>query len=304
MHSRTLAVLHLFDIIKSMAHKALKFCMAAWTLLSLLCGGSIADTRKPLVLGIHPYLPSTELVQRFTPLAGYLSRRTGKPVIIEVAKDYEEQIDRIGNNKIDIAFMGPVSYVKMVGKYGKKPILARLEVNGKPTFRGAVVTARESRIKSLRDLKGKRFAFVEPNSTMGHLVPRYLLLQEGMDVTELDSYKFLYNHHNVALSVLAGDFDAGAVKEDVFYEYERRGLRLLAWTPPISEHVFVASPLLPGKTIRDLRSALLGLDRDEEGGAIMSAIQENLTGIVEAADGNYENLRLILEALKRFGVEP
>lgn len=287
-----------------MRQEIFKFFLPALTLLSVLCSGSVVNAGESLILGIHPYLPATELVTRFGPLSEYLSRRVGKPFIIEVARDYEDQIDRIGNNNIDIAFMGPVSYVKLVEKYGRKPILARLEVNGKPTFRGAIITARESRIRTLPDLKGKRFAFVDPNSTMGHLVPRYVLWEAGVDVKDLEGHKFLYNHHNVALSVLAGDFEAGAVKEDVFYDYEKRGLRVLAWTPPISEHLFVANPRLPDRTVKALREALLRLREDKDGRAIMSGVQENLTGIVAAKDGDYGNLRLVLKTLKRIGVEP
>jgi len=272
--------------------------------LALLCTWTTVDAHDFLTLGIHPYLPATELVDRFTPLADYLSRKTGKRIVIEIAKDYKDHIDKIGNNKLDIAFMGPVSYVSLVEKYGKKPILARLEIKGKPTFRGAIITAKNSGIKKLADLKKKRFAFVDPESTMGHLVPRYMLLEAGVDAKDLAVYKFLYNHHNVALSVLAGDFDAGAVKEDVFYEYEKRGLRVIEWTPSLSEHNFVASSMLPGETFKVLQGALLQLKYNKEGKAILLKMQGNLTGMVSASDSDYNNLRIILRRLKKAGIQP
>jgi len=116
--------------------------------------------------------------------------------------------------------------------------------------------------------------------------------------------RFVYNHHNVALGVLAGDFDAGVVKEDVYYEYEKRGIRALAWTPAISEHVFVTGSHLPKETVIALREALLQLKDDKEGKAIMLRIQENLTGIVPAVDGDYHNLRTIMKKLEKIGVQP
>lgn len=271
---------------------------------ALVCSPGIINADDELILGIHPYLPATELVNRFTPLTDYLSRRVGKRVVIDIAKDYKEHIDKIGNNEINIAFMGPVSYVKLVEKYGKKPVLARLEVTGKPTFKGAIITAKDSGVKTLADLKGKRFAFVDPESTMGHLVPRYMMLKAGVGIEDLAEYEFIYNHHNVALGVLAGDFEAGAVKEDVFYEYEKRGLRVLEWTPAISEHVFVTSPLLSKETARALQEALLGLKDEKQGRAIMLKIQENLTGIVPAVDRDYDNLRDIIRTLEKSGVNP
>lgn len=282
----------------------MRFLVTIIIFLALLCTGSILSAHDFLTLGIHPYLPAAELVDRFTPLTDYLSRKIGKPIVIEIAKDYKEDIDKIGNNKIDIAFMSPAPYVMLVEKYGKRPILARLEIMGKPTFRSAIITAKNSSINTLADLKNKRFAFVAPETTMGHLVPRYTLSEAGIDVKDLAEYKFLYNHHNVALGVLAGDFDAGAVKEDVFYEYEKRGLRVIAWTPSMSEHNFVASSLLPKETVKALQEALLQLKYDKEGRAILLKMQGNLTGMVSASDRDYDNLRIILRKLKKIGVQP
>lgn len=260
-----------------------------------------AYSQEKLILGIHPYLPSTELIDRFTPLANYLSIKIEKSVVIDISKDYKDHIDKVGKDKLDIAFMGPVSYVKMVQRYGKKPILCRLEVDGKPTFRGAIVVPKGSKIKSLTDLKGKRVAFVEPESTMGYIVPLYMLLNAGVKLRDLSDYKFLYNHHNVALSVLAGDFDAGAIKEDVFYEYEKRGLVALSWSPSISEHLFVARMGIPKETINRLRDVLVQLKDDKEGLGIIKKIQGNLTGFVSATERDYENLRIIYRRLQKAG---
>jgi phosphonate transport system substrate-binding protein len=262
-----------------------------------------ADAQESLTLLIHPYLPPTELINRFSPLADYLGKKTGMPVNIQISKDYEEHIDQIGKDRVDIAFMGPASYVKLVDKYGRKPMLARLEINGSPTFRGAVITAKGSRIKTLDDLKGKRFAFGDPNSTMGHLVPRFMMWKAGIDVKDLAFYTFINNHHNVALGVLSGDFDAGAVKDEVFYEYEKRGVRAIAWSPFLSEHLFVTSNSLPKKTVKELKEALYQLKNDKENMTIISRIEKDITGIVPVDDKDYDTLRAVLKTLKKTGVE-
>lgn len=270
---------------------------------ALLFMTTSTSAHESLALQIHPYLPATELVDRFTPLANYLSKKIGKPVVIRISKDYQEHIDLIGNNKADIAYMGPASYVKMVRIYGKKPMLARQDINGKPTFMGAIIIPKDSPLNSLKGLKGKRFAFGDPNSTMGHLVPRYMIWEAGVDVKDFAGYSFIDNHHNVVLGVLADRFDAGAVKDDVFYEYEKRGLKVLTWTPPISEHVFVTSSSFSEKTAKTLRNALLQLNTDKEGLAIMRRIHKNMTGMSPASDKDYDNLRTILRGLEKIGVK-
>ncbi|MBI5674869.1 MAG: phosphate/phosphite/phosphonate ABC transporter substrate-binding protein [Nitrospirae bacterium] len=288
----------------SLSFSKFKFFVFIFSLLtSLLCRPGISNAQESLILGIHPYLPATELIDRFTLLARYLSEKTGQPVKLEIAKDYKDHIDKIGKDKLDIAFMGPASYVKMVSLYGKKPILARLEISCKPTFRGIIIVKKESPLHSLEDLKGKSFAFADSESTMGHLIPRFVLLEAGVRVEDLASHAFLTNHNSIALGVLMGNYDAGAVKEDVFYEYKKRGLKELASTPEISEHVFVTCNSLPTEKVRTLQEALYHLKDDKKGRKILSALRDNLTGMVPAVDKDYDSLRIILQGLEKEGVK-
>lgn len=267
----------------------------------LLLAGEPAHAQDALTLGVHPYLASTELVRRFRPLADYLSRKIDVPVVIEISIDYQDHIDKIGKDRLDMAYMGPAPYVKLVKTYGPKPLLARLEINGEPTFTGVIIKARDNPIKSLAELRGKSFAFGDPDSTMSHLVPRYMIRQAGLEARDLSRYSFLHNHNNVALGVLVGDFDAGAVKEEVFFKYRTRGLSELARTPRISEHLFVASDKLPDDQVKAIRSALLRLKDDPEGRAIMVSIKETVTGFVPVRNSDYDNLRHILESLADLG---
>lgn len=264
----------------------------------------IANAQKPMTLGVHPYLPKSVLLDQFTPLADYLSREVDQPVTVEVSSDYQEHIDKIGSDKLDIAYMGPASYVKVVDNYGPKSLLARIEINGKPTFQGVIIVAKDSSLTNMADLAGKIFAFGDWNSTMSHLVPRYMIFKAGVGIEKLADHKFLKNHHNVALGVLMGDFDAGAVKEEVFYEYEDRGLKILSKTPQISEHVFVVSNLLSSETVLRLRKALYRLRDDVDGLLIMSSIKKNMTGMVPAKDEDYNNLREIFKFLETNGIRP
>ena len=113
-----------------------------------------------LTLWIHTYLPATELIKKFSPLAAYLSKKCGQPIEVKVSKSYQSHKKRIGEGQMDLAYVGPASYVKITQTYGKKTVLACLEVNGKPFFHGVIVTLKNSAINNLHDLRGKRFAFV------------------------------------------------------------------------------------------------------------------------------------------------
>ncbi|MCF6355464.1 MAG: phosphate/phosphite/phosphonate ABC transporter substrate-binding protein [Candidatus Polarisedimenticolaceae bacterium] len=258
----------------------------------------------PLILGVHPYTSAARLMEAYKPLASYLSRKTGRAITVKISKDYRTHIQLIGEGKLDIAYMGPASYVKLVARYGKKPLLARQAIHGSPSFQGKIVVRQESSISSLTELLGRRFAFGEVASTMSHLVPRYMLRRAGVAVDQLAGYRFLGSHDNVALAVLAGDFDAGAVKEAVYEKYQPRGLKVLASTPMLSEHLLVTRSNLPEQLRQALREALYALKDDPQGAVIMNDIKPGMTTWLPVADTNYRNLRTILDVLVTEGVRP
>lgn len=256
-----------------------------------------------LTLSVHPFKPPTQLVESFTPLATFLSGKLGGiPVSLRIATDYQAHINAIGHDEVDIAYMGPAAYVKLVEVYGVKPVLARQAINGSPFFQGKIFVLKDSAIASLTDLKGKRFAFTEPLSTMGYLLPRSMLLHAGITIDALASFNFVGDHINVALAVLAGEFDAGAVKEDVFFKYESQGLRAIGTSPAISDHAFVVSNNVAPAQVLRLREILLHLHDDPNGKIIMSGLAKNLSAFVPAVDADYDSLRVILRELKAAGV--
>jgi len=269
----------------------------------LFSSAGTVHAQEPLSFCIHPYQVDRELHERFDPLARYLGKKIGQPVKVVIARDYDDQIDRVGKGKIDIAFMGPAPYITMVDRYGNITILGRFETNGNPTFHGVIFIARDSPLRGLADLRGKRFAFGDPNSTMSHLVPVYMLWKAGVRVDALGKHAFLGKHENVALGVLSGDFDAGAIREDIFFQYEKRGLKILTRTPEFSEHLFVADNRLPKKTVQALRRALLDLKNSKEGKAILTTVKEDATGIVPANDKDYDSLREVLRQTEKLGIK-
>jgi len=275
--------------------------LKAWLLIAMVTGvataGLVKADQTPLILAVHPYLPTPEIVTRFTPLADYLSAVLGRPVEVRVGRTYDEHIEAVGADRVDLAFVGPVPYITMVRKFGHKPLLARLEIDGAPTFLGYIVTREDSPIHTLADLKGKSFAFGDRNSTMGHVVPHFVLHEAGVDVKDLSRFAFLGAHNNVALAVLAGDMDAGALKDEAYAKYRTQGLRVLAQTPPISEHVFVANSKMSSALIVSLRKALLDLKSHPRGAEIMRRLNDKLTGMVAVKDADYDSLRTIVDTV-------
>jgi len=99
--------------------------------------------------------------------------------------------------------------------------------------------------------------------------------------------------------VLAGDADAGAVKEAVYYKYKTRGLRVLKFTPDISEHLFVATAKLKKELIKDIQHIFLNMNVNNElEKKILNNIKPGMDGFIKAKDADYDNLRVILKTIK------
>ncbi len=257
------------------------------------------EAQNAYIFGIHPYLTAKELLERFTPLMNYLSDELDKPVVLRVAKTYKNHIQRVGEDKVDMAYLGPAPYVKLVENYGQKHLLVKIQVVGQSTFRGAIIVSQDSRIKTLTDLRGKGFAFGSPNSTMSHFVPRFVLWEAGMTVDQLSHYQFIKSHENVVLGVLLGEFEAGAIKKDIFNRYAQQGIKVLTWTPPITVHLFVATHRFPQQQLDKLRQLFLNLNKHPKGKTILTSIKKSITGVTKVKDQDYNELRYILRTVEQ-----
>jgi phosphonate transport system substrate-binding protein len=271
----------------------LKIFIYAAVIIILL--GQPLCAQETLKLQVYPYLSASDLLKRFAPLTEFLSRVSGKRVICNISRDYSEHIDLIGMDKVDIAYIGPTSYVKMTQKYGQKQILARIEISGSSSYRGVIVARNDSPAIDLKNLYGRSFAFGDPNSTMGYLFPLKMLREAGVHKRDLLRHNFLNSDQNVALGVLMGDYDAGAMKEEVYHKLKERGLKALAWTPRVSEHMFIASLSVPKDLAASLRNALLTLTDK----SILSSVKDNATAFVPADDRDYDNLREMLTSMEQ-----
>ena len=155
----------------------------------------------------------------------------------------------------------------------------------------------DSKLKSLRELGGKHFAFGDKNSTLSSLLPLRLLNDAGINLSDLAGFTYLKNHHNVALSVLLGKHDAGGVKEEVFREYESRGLKAVQWTADIPTHIFVARPGLAQEKVEQLSKLLQNIHQQPEGISILQKIKKGTTAIIPAQVEEYAELRQLISPL-------
>ncbi len=287
----------------------LRSCVRAWVdrpwlwLCGLILVAAVAPAAgaAPLRFEVNPFIGALELERRFSPLVRYLEGQIGVPIELRISPDYESHIEAVGSGEVDIAFLGPRPYVELTARYGAFPLLARYEIDGKGFYHGVIVVPAKSDLQRLTDLRGRRFAFGDHHSTMSTLVPHYLLLQAGIHEEDLGEAAYLNNHENIALGVLMGRFDAGAMMESVYQSYRGRGLRILERSPPFSEHLLVAAQGTDPQRVAALRRALFALGATPEGAAILHGLKPSLTAFGPVEDRDYDGLREILRRMEGGG---
>ncbi|GCE23345.1 phosphate/phosphite/phosphonate ABC transporter substrate-binding protein [Dictyobacter kobayashii] len=201
------------------------------------CGGNAnstantsANTRcaHPISLdqinfGLIPAENATQVMDQTKPFADALSKEVCKPVKLFVGTSYNATIEAMSSKKVDVALYGPLSYILAADKYNAQVILRQLTTGGADHYYSYIITTKKTGIKTLSDLKGKRFSFVDPGSTSGNLVPRYIFAQNHID-PDKDMKSFYAGSHDVSvMSVISGKADAGAVASDTFDDLVSKG---------------------------------------------------------------------------------
>lgn len=272
--------------------------LGGWLLaLGLMLTGHPASAATGLVFAVHPYLAGSEIEQRFAPLARRLSRDIGLPITLRVSPNYDAHIQAVGQGLADLAYIGPAELLLVEARFGRRHRLGQIVFSDRRWLSGHLVTRQPpanpaaSSAERLASLRGQRIAFVDRQSTMGYLVPIAVLRAAGIHENEFESSKFVGSHDNVALGVLAGEFQVGAVKDETFEKYRRQGLYSLLEMPLVPEHVFVASPRIPAEWQRRLQQALFGLADDDEGKAVLHAIRDDVSKIVPVDGRAFDALR-------------
>ena len=260
------------------------------TALIFACFAAPLFAAETYVFGVHPYKNPAELAVIFKPMIALLEAETGAKISFRSAKDYESFNESIVKGEIDIFFMGPSIYAELSGQHPDKVRLVATALNkGKPTFKGVIVAKKDGPINSLADLKGKKVAFGDRDSTLSCYIPAAMLMDAG--IFDSMKYDFTGKHENVANSVLQGGHDAGGLKPDVAEKFLGQGLKVIAESAPVYEHVVGVGPKVDAATMKKIQTALVNL-KDP---TVATSIQKDYTGFAITKPSDYAPLLGIIK---------
>ena len=184
---------------------------------------------KTLIIGLLPEQNIFHQLERYDPLAKYISSKIGMKIELKVLPRYGNIINNFVSEKMDGAFFGSFTYALAHSKLGLEVIARPEDTKGISTYHGLLFARKDSGIRSIKDMAGKRLAFVDKATTAGYLLPLAYFKKYGIDNYRnyLKETYFAGTHEDVINDVLDRKTDIGAAKNTVFYRLAEQDKRIL-----------------------------------------------------------------------------
>ncbi|MCC7478566.1 phosphate/phosphite/phosphonate ABC transporter substrate-binding protein [bacterium] len=264
----------------------------------------LGSEKNPLVMAFVPSTEAQNVMSSGEQLAAALQQETGlyyKPL---VATSYVGIVEAMGAGSVHVGWLPPLAYVFAHDRNGDEVVL-KVVRHGKATYRGMVVVMADSPLQSLADLKGKRVAFPDQASASGHLYPRALMLEQGVNPdTDFAETSFSGGHDSALLALLKGGADAACCYDDARTKLVEGGYpdimsttRALAYTADIPADNVTLAAALPSELRAQISAGLSAVAASETGKKILMDLYE-IEGLEPATDADYDPVRKMAEVLK------
>lgn len=254
------------------------------TLLLLFSPLSMAT--QQVTFGIVPQQSAATLAKKWGPILKYLSNQTGYNFVFRTAKDIPEFEKRVLNGEYDVAYMNPYHYTVFHQKPGYNAFAKQKDKK----IRGILVVRNDSEITELSQLQETTLAFPSPAAFAASVIPRSSLTLQDISFEP----KYVSSHDSVYLNVSKSLFTAGGGIERTFNNTTpavREQLRILWKTPGYTPHAFATHPDMSKDMVNAISQALLSLNDNEKGQALLSSI--SFKGVEVANNADWDDVRAL-----------
>lgn len=266
----------------------------------------LGTAKNPVKIYFVPSVDAKVIEDRSKVIKEYLEANTPYKFKVGMPSSYIAVVEAFGTARADMAALNTFSYILAHEKYNAKARLM-LERYGQLTYQSQIIARADSGIKTLKDLNGKKIAFVDPSSTSGYILPQKMFKDAKVKPSDV---VFASRHDNVVSMIYQKQVDAGAT----YYSPPEKGeiqdarKRVKTQYPDIeakvkiiklSEHVpndpIVFREGMPEEMVGKITAALKNFMSSESGKKAFYDIY-TATGIAEAKDTDYDIVRDMLKA--------
>ena len=263
---------------------------------------ALGSAENPIKMGIVPFIETQQMVQNMQPFLTLLEKETGYKYTFDAPTSYAVLIESMGAGRVDVGWYGPLAYVLAHDKYGVDVVAVSVNSQNATSYRSEILVRSDSAIQSIADLKGKKFAWVDPASASGYLYPRAMIAQVGDPETFFSQQIFAGGHDKAVIALYNGQVDAAATYEGARSTVEKtlpdvmQKTRIIATSPRIPNDNVAVRKGLPPEMVQRLRDGLLKVAATEDG---QIALKKGIgtQGLAPAQDSDYDPVRQAAKVL-------
>lgn len=267
----------------------------------------LGSSNNPIKLFFVPSVDAKLIGEKSELIKAYLEANTPYKYQVSIPASYVVVVEAFGTARADIASLNTFGYILANEKYGAQALITVIRF-GSETYQAQIIAKADSKIKELKDLAGKKFAYVDPASTSGYLLPAKLFKDGAIELKET---VFANKHDNVVTMVYQGQVDAGATfytpPEDGKIQDARRlvltqfpdvekKVKIVKLTDSIPNDPIVFRKDLPEEMKNKVADALVAYVKTPEGKETFHAMY-GVTDLTRSTDSKYDSVREILKAL-------
>lgn len=244
------------------------FFLFVFSLLFCVDGGR-ARAAARFRIGVPAEMNVFRQMDRYQPLADFLSSELGIDVQIVLLNHYDKIIERMQKKEVDAAFLGSFTGAEAIAKLHVEPLARPLFQDGTSTYYGKIFVRKDSGIRTVADMKGKILALVQA-TTAGYVFPVAFFRKNG--IRDLNAYfkQVIYvgSHDAAVMAVFEGQADVGAAKNTIYERVLRENpgyrakLLVLKHSRLVPSNGFCVCPWVPKSLRRRLKDALLHLQQN------------------------------------------
>ncbi|KGR90973.1 hypothetical protein CD30_08755 [Ureibacillus massiliensis 4400831 = CIP 108448 = CCUG 49529] len=199
------------------------FLVVILVILNSFLVGCSTESEK-LTIGMIPVRDAEEMKSEFEPIELYLEKHLDKEIEVYITDNYAGLVEGMKDGVIDIGWFGAFSFIAAESQIDLTPLVVQERRETGLYYQSYIITRNDSSIETLEDLEDKSFAFVDPGSTSGFVLPYALLKSRNIDIESYFS-NIIYSgtHDQVPEDILSGKVEAGAISSIQFDKLEADG---------------------------------------------------------------------------------